>query len=135
VVAAPRAPKERLVLLDANALVSAVRLKIDLAQAVARVAPGWTPVVPTCVARELEGLGERQHAAGARALAGRFASLPALGRGDAALRAAAKAGPLRAVATNDRKLRAQLRREGVTILFIRGRHTLAVDGALGGRTP
>jgi rRNA-processing protein FCF1 len=124
-----------LVLLDANALLSAVRLRIDLKSEVQRVAPGWTAVVPTCVLRELENLGARQHAAGARALASRFPLIEADGRGDRALIAAARSGRLRAVATNDRKLRAELKGVGVPVLFIRGRRRLEGAAALGGGSP
>ena len=127
-----RAPNSRLVLLDANALLSAVRLRIDLQREVQRVAPGWTPVVPTCVLRELENLGARQHAAGARALATRFPLIEARGQGDRAIIRAARGGEQRAVATNDRKLRAELARLGVPVLFIRGRRRLEGAEALGG---
>jgi rRNA-processing protein FCF1 len=135
VVEVGRAPASRLVLLDTNALLSAVRLKIDLKAEVARVAPGWTPVVPACVVRELESLGARQHAAGARTLALRFPVIEAEGKGDRALIAAARAGRMRAVATNDRKLRAQLSRLGVPVLFIRGRRRLEGAASLGGGSP
>jgi rRNA-processing protein FCF1 len=124
------APGKRLVLLDANALMTAARLKLDLGRELAKAAPGWTAVVPTCVAGELEGLKGRRDAAGARALSKRFAELEAPGRGDGAILRAAKAGPRRAVLTNDRELRKALRAHGIPVLYVRGRAQIALDGAL-----
>ncbi len=123
-------PATRLVLLDANALMSAARLRLDLARELAALAPGWTAVLPSCVARELEGLGRRRHAGEARALGGRFPALEAEGGGDDALVAAACAEPLRAVLTNDRGLRQRLRRRGVAVVYVRGSAGLALDGTL-----
>lgn len=124
------APFERLVLLDANALMTASRLKLDLERALSKAAPGWTAVVPSSVAAELEGLKGRRDAAGARALSKRFGRLEAPGRGDGAIVAAAKAGPRRAVLTNDRALRRALRAEGIPVFYVRERAQIAVDGAL-----
>lgn len=117
-------------LLDANALMTAARLRLDLARALASLAPGWTAVLPTCVARELESLGRRRHAGEARALAGRFPVLEAQGGGDDALLAAACARPQRAVLTNDRELRKRLRKRGVPVVYVRGSAGLALDGTL-----
>ncbi len=124
------APGRRLVLLDANALMTAARLRLDLARQLAIVAPGWTAVLPSCVARELEGLGGRRHAKEARALGGRFPALAAGGAGDESLIEAAGAQPLRAVLTNDRELRRRLRRRGIPVIYVRGAAALAVDGTL-----
>ncbi|HKZ59093.1 MAG TPA: hypothetical protein VJ547_04485 [Candidatus Thermoplasmatota archaeon] len=131
-MASPKAaaPRERLVLLDANALMTAARLRIDLARGLSAAAPGWTAVVPSCVGRELESLGARRHAREARALAKGFPAFEAEGLGDDAIIEAASAGPRRAVLTNDRDLRRRLRRRGVPVLFVRGSAGLAVDGTL-----
>lgn len=119
---------ERVVLLDANALLSAVRLHIDVAKALGDVAPGWKAAVPTCVLVELERLGDTRHASAARELARRFPEVPASGAGDRAILAAATMRPGRAVFTNDRRLRAALREAGVTVFFIRGRSKVEADG-------
>ncbi len=124
------APSERLVLLDANALMTASRLKMDLERELAKAAPGWTAVLPSSVAVELQGLKGRRDAAGARALSARFAVIDAPGRGDRAILAAARAGPRRAVLTNDRALRKALRAQGTPVLYVRQRAGIALDGAL-----
>ena len=126
----PGDPRERLVLLDANALLSAVRLRIDLARELMAVAPGWKPVVPSSVLAELANLAQTRHAAGAREFARRFPTLQTDGTGDRAILAASTGAPGRAVLTNDRKLRASLRGAGVTVLYIRGRRKVEVDGPL-----
>jgi rRNA-processing protein FCF1 len=118
------------VLLDANALMSAARLRVDLAKMLAEVAPGLEPVVPSSVLAELEGLGARRHAREARALAARFRALAVEGRGDPAILRAATAGKGRAVLTNDRALRARLRSRSVPVVFLRGKQKLEVDGVL-----
>jgi rRNA-processing protein FCF1 len=123
-------PPQRLVLLDANALLSAVRLRIDLARELAAVAPGWKAVVPASVLAELSNLAQTRHAAGAREFAKRFPTLPNEGSGDRAILAASTQAPGRAVLTNDRKLREALRGAGVTVLYIRGRRKVEVDGPL-----
>ena len=119
-----------LVLLDANALMSAVRLKFDLAAEIAESAPGWKPAVPGSVLRELERLGDTRGAREARALAKRFPAVANEGRGDDAIVEAALAAPRRAVMTNDQALRRRLRGSGVTVLFIRGKQKVEIDGGL-----
>ncbi|HEX9710539.1 MAG TPA: twitching motility protein PilT [Candidatus Thermoplasmatota archaeon] len=117
-------------LLDANALMSAARLKVDLAAQLAAVAPGWEAVVPSSVLKELEGLGGTRHARGARALAARFRAVEAAGQGDGAIVAAATGRAGRAVLTNDRALRRRLRDRGVPVVYLRGKQKLDVDGVL-----
>jgi rRNA-processing protein FCF1 len=124
------APRERVVLVDANALFSAARLHIDIVKALKGAAPGWTAVVPASVVAELEVVGRRKFAAEARAMAQRLPLLENAGRGDDAIAAAAAAGPRRAVLTNDRALRARLRSAGVPVLFVRGSARIELDGAL-----
>ena len=126
----PVAPRERIVLVDANALFTAARLHLDLLKELKEAAPGWTAVVPGSVVRELEVVGRRKFAREARAMAERLPLLENEGRGDRAILAAARAGPARAVLTNDRALRAQLRKAGVPVLYVRGKARLALDGAL-----
>ncbi len=121
----------RRVLLDTNALMTAVRLNLDLAAELRRAAPGWSLAVPKCVLDELEGLKGRRNAREARALALRFPAVPSAGgSGDAALLETALSGAGRAVLTNDRALRAALRKAGVTVLYVRGRDRIEVDGPL-----
>lgn len=127
---APLAEAAREVLLDANALMSAARLKVDLAARLAEVAPGWEPVVPSSVSRELAGLGGTKHAREARAIAARFRAVEVEGSGDRALQEAAVGRKGRAVLTNDRALRRRLRARGVPVVYLRGRQKLDVDGAL-----
>ena len=124
------APRERIVLVDANGLFTAARLRLDIAKALSEAAPGWTAVVPESVVRELEVVGGRKFAREARALAERLPMVANDGRGDAAILAAATAGPKRAVLTNDRKLRVALRKASVPVLYVRGRATIDIDGAL-----
>jgi rRNA-processing protein FCF1 len=124
------APRERIVLVDANGLFTAARLRLDIMKKLQKAAPGWTAVVPESVVRELEVVGHRKFAGEARALAERLPLLANEGRGDAAILAAAVAGPKRAVLTNDRALRVALRAKGVPVLFVRGSATIEVDGAL-----
>ena len=126
----PAAPRERIVLVDANGLFTAARLKLDLVKQLKEAAPGWTAVVPASVVRELEVVGRRKFAAAARAMAERLPLLENEGRGDEAIVAAARAGPARAVLTNDRALREQLREAGVPVLYVRGKARIELDGAL-----
>jgi rRNA-processing protein FCF1 len=93
-------------------------------------APGWTAVVPSSVVRELEVVGRRQHAVAARAMAQRLPLLENEGRGDSAIVKAAEGAAGRAVLTNDRDLRKRLRAAGVPVLYVKGRATIEVDGAL-----
>lgn len=109
---------------------SAARLRLDLAAQLSEAAPGWEPVVPTSVLRELEGLGATRHAREARAIAERFRLLDVPGSGDRAVLDAAAARAGRAVVTNDRALRRRLRERGVPVIYLRGKHKLEVDGAL-----
>lgn len=124
------APAAREVLLDANALMSAARLKVDIAAELKRVAPKHRAVVPSSVLKELEGLGGAKFAREARAIAGRFPVVENGGSGDRAVIEAAAARAGRAVFTNDRALRKALRARGVAVLFLRGKHKLEVDGLL-----
>ena len=117
-------------LVDANALFTAARLRLDILKQLKEAAPGWTPVVPESVVHELEVVGRRKFAAEARALAERLPLLPNEGRGDAAILAAARAGPKRAVLTNDRGLREALRAAGVPVLYVKGSARIDIDGAL-----
>ena len=124
------APRERIVLVDANGLFTAVRLRLDIVKELKEAAPGWTAVVPESVVRELEVVGRRKFAREARALAERLPMLANDGRGDEAIITAASAGPRRAVLTNDQALRGALRAKGVPVLFVRGSARIALDGAL-----
>jgi rRNA-processing protein FCF1 len=124
------APRERIVLVDANGLFTAARLRLDITKRLQEAAPGWTAVVPESVVRELEVVGRRKFAREARALAERLPLLANDGRGDAAIMAAALSGPKRAVLTNDGELRTALREKGIPVLFVRGSATIEVDGAL-----
>lgn len=124
------AVRERIVLVDANALFTAARLKMDIVKGLKEAAPGWTPVVPASVVRELEVVGKRKFAREARAMAERIQLMENEGKGDAAIVAAATAGPRRAVLTNDRELRRGLRSAGVPVIFVKGKAQLAVDGQL-----
>ena len=117
-------------LLDANALMSGARLKIDLVAKVAESAPGWKVAVPGSVLRELQRLGDTRGAREARALAKRLPTISNEGRGDDAIVETALAAPRRAVMTNDQALRRRLRGSGVTVLFIRGKQKVDVDGSL-----
>lgn len=127
---AAAAPRERIVLLDANGLFTAARLRLDIVKELKEAAPGWTAVVPESVVRELEVVGRRKFAGEARALAERLPMLANQGRGDNAIVAAATAGPKRAVLTNDRSLRVRLRKGGVPVLYVRAKARIALDGAL-----
>ena len=81
--------------------------------------------MPACVHAELAHLHARGTADAAAALefARRLPELPAAGRGDAALRAAARrVGGI--VLTADRALAARLRADGLPVLVPRARRTL-----------
>lgn len=123
-------PRERIVLVDANALFTAARLNMDLVKELKEAAPGWAPVIPSSVVRELEVVGRRNFAREARAMAERIPLFENEGKGDGAIVEAARAGPRRAVLTNDRRLRERLRAAGVPVLYVRGRDRIEVDGLL-----
>ena len=115
----------RLVLLDTNALFLPVRTGFPLEREVDRLCPGAVLGVLSSTFRELDRLVDRAtpHASAARALAERYRRIPAPGRGDAAVVAAALR--LRAkVVTADRGLRERLTAAGATVFSPRDRHRL-----------
>jgi len=113
------------VLLDTNALLLPFRSGVDLVGEVERLAGPAEIVVPRPVVAELDRLAARgvAHAAAARALADRFRPVASVGRGDAAVVAAAdRFGAT--VVTADRALADRLGRAGRTVLVPRDRTRL-----------
>jgi rRNA-processing protein FCF1 len=131
------------VLLDANILFLPVRTRFPLEAEVDRLRPGSMLGVPSSVLAELDRLAARgtPEAAAARALAARYHTVTAIGRGDdAVLRVAVRLGAW--VVTADRELRARLSARGVGVLTPRDRHRLEAypahpgpDKGTDGRSP
>ena len=112
-------------MLDTNALLLPVRARFPLESEVDRLRPGAKLSVPSSALEELERLAARgvRGAPTALLLARRYPVVPAEGRGDAAVLAAAVRS--RAwVVTADRALAARLRQAGLTVLVPRDRSRL-----------
>jgi len=112
-------------ILDSNALIAPFQFSFNLDLELERVLPGVRPIVPTPVIRELELLarkGERL-AKAALALSSKYETIDIKGRGDAPIfnLAVNMSWP---VLTMDRKLRDNLLKRGVPVLFVRGKGKL-----------
>ncbi len=120
----PPAGTKRLIL-DSNALIAPFQFSFNLDLELERVLPGVRPIVPTPVIRELEhlaGRGERL-AKAALALSSKYETLDIKGLGDAPIfnLALNMSWP---VLTMDRKLRDNLLKRGIPVVFVRGRGKL-----------
>ena len=102
-----------------------MRTGFPLEREVDRLCPGAVLGVLSSTLRELDRLVARAtpHAKAARALADRYRRIPASGRGDTAVVAAALRLPAKVV-TADRGLRERLTTAGTTVLYPRDRHRL-----------
>ncbi|MCU0799383.1 MAG: hypothetical protein MUC62_06900 [Candidatus Thermoplasmatota archaeon] len=112
-------------ILDSNALIAPFQFSFNLDLELERVLPGVRPIIPTPVIRELEllaGKGERL-AKAALALSSKYETIDIKGRGDAPIfnLAVNMSWP---VLTMDRKLRDNLLKRGVPVLFVRGKGKL-----------
>ncbi|MGA8302308.1 MAG: hypothetical protein WA691_07690 [Thermoplasmata archaeon] len=112
-------------MLDTNALFLPIRSGFPLEAEVARFVPGARILIAESGIRELDRLVDRATpaAAGARALADRFARTPTRAEGDeAVVEVALRERAI--VVTSDRGLQERLRRCGISILVPRDRHRL-----------
>lgn len=112
-------------ILDSNALIAPFQFSFNLDLELERVLPGVRPIVPTPVLRELEYLaakGERL-AKAAIALSSKYETIEIKGLGDGPIfnLALKMSWP---VLTMDRKLRDNLLKRGVPVVFVRGRGKL-----------
>jgi rRNA-processing protein FCF1 len=124
------------VLLDTNALFLPIRTGFPLEAEIARLVPGARVVLASSGRRELDRLAARATpgAAGARALAAKFASVPAAAEGDAGvIEAAVRERAI--VLTADRALQDLLRSRGLAVLAPRDRHRLELRRARRSRAP
>lgn len=114
-------------ILDANALLSPFEFGFNLDLEIERVAPGIKVLVPSSVLRELQVLVKKGdwRVKAALELAGRYPCVDIKGKGDAPIFNLAKETGWM-VMTQDRKLRAALRKIGIPVLLIRGRGHLQV---------
>jgi rRNA-processing protein FCF1 len=123
----------KVVIFDTSGLLLFFEVSLDWEQEIARVLPGYLIVVPSKVIKELEtlsthGNGEtRRKAKASLQFVRRYeiVATDALEADDAVLEAAKKTHG--AVFTNDTKLRHRLRKEGISVLFLRGRKRLFLD--------
>jgi len=115
------------VILDANALISPFQQNFNLDIEVQNAAPGFEPVVPSSVVRELETLlkdGDWRVKA-ALQLSMNYPCVEVKGRGDAPIfNLAVRTGWI--VMTQDKKLRASLSKNGIPVLLLRGKGHLQI---------
>ncbi|MBN1539148.1 MAG: twitching motility protein PilT [Candidatus Thermoplasmatota archaeon] len=114
-------------ILDANALLSPFEFGFNLDLEIEKAAPGRKILVPSSVIRELQDLAKKGdwRVKAALELAGKYPCVDIKGKGDAPIfNLARETGWM--VMTQDRKLRASLRKSGVPVLLIRGRGHLQV---------
>jgi rRNA-processing protein FCF1 len=113
-----------------------IRSGFPLEAEVARFVPGARILIAESGIRELDRLVDRAtpSAAGARALAEKFARTPARAEGDeAVVEVALRERAI--VVTSDRGLQERLRRSGISILVPRDRHRLELRPARAPRSP
>jgi len=110
------------VILDANALMSPFQQNFNLDIEVQKAVPGYEPVVPSSVVRELEALiknGDWRVRA-ALQLSMNYPCVDVKGKGDAPIfNLAVRTGWI--VLTQDKKLRENLRKKGIPVLLLRGK--------------
>ncbi|MBN1390046.1 MAG: hypothetical protein JXA22_05330 [Candidatus Thermoplasmatota archaeon] len=114
-------------ILDANALISPFILGFNLDIEVQNAAPGFEPLVPYSVIRELETLMRKGdwRVKAAMDLSRKYPWVDVKGKGDAPIfNLAVRTGWM--VMTQDRRLRASLRKKGIQVLLVRGKGHLQV---------
>ena len=120
----------RTVILDTNALMMPFQFGVDPEAEVARIFGAARIVVPSSIMGELRRLAERkQEAKAALRYAERFEVMETdMGGDDSVLDMAVRMGA--AVVTSDAGLRKRLREAGITVLYMREKNRLAVDGVV-----
>lgn len=128
-MAGPSDGPKRLIL-DSNALIAPFQFSFNLDLEVQRVLPGVQPIVPTSVIRELEMLASRgeRSAKAALALSAKYEHIEIKGTGDAPIfnLALKMSWP---VLTMDRRLRENLLKRGISVVFVRDKGKLEMREA------
>jgi rRNA-processing protein FCF1 len=118
---------DRIVILDANALIAPFHQRFNLDIELDNASPGIKPIVPTSVIRELEdlsGKGDRK-AKAALDLAKKYPSVDIKGKGDGPIfNLAVNKGWM--VMTQDKALRMKLLKRGIPVIILRGKGRLQV---------
>jgi len=116
------------VVLDTNALLAPFSRGIWLEDELQRILGGVEVYVPSSVLEELRRLsGGMPEARAALLLASRYRTVEVSGRGDeGVLEAASRLGAV--LVTNDARLRAEARRRGIRVAFLRTMSRLEVEG-------
>ncbi|MGA1793298.1 MAG: PIN domain-containing protein [Thermoplasmatota archaeon] len=115
------------VILDANALLSPFQQNFNLDIELEKAAPGFEPVVPSSVIRELETLNKDGDwkVKAAIQLSANYPCVEVKGRGDAPIfNLAVRTGWM--VMTQDRMLRSNLRKKGIPVIMLRGKGRLQI---------
>lgn len=117
----------------------AAQFNLDVVSQLEEILPTFKLVVPSFVIHELEKIktGSKGKTKAAAALALKIASSTPLGikkvpllKGEHADDALLRISPV--LCTNDRELRTRARQKGLTVVYLRQRRYLAVDGYLKG---
>lgn len=116
------------VILDTNALMMPFEININLERELDRLLGVYEILIPSSVIDELEKLSERDKAASsALILTERYNIINTSKKGDFSIIYLAK--ELKAiVVTNDKVLRKKLRKEGIPLIFLRGKDHLIYEG-------
>ena len=119
----------RCLILDANALLSPFQMGFNLDIEIERAVPGVKPVVPSSVVSELETLSKKGdwRTRAALKLCRKYPVIEVKGRGDSPIfNLAVRKGWI--VMTQDRGLRASLKKKGIPVVVIRGKGHLQLLG-------
>jgi len=115
------------IILDANALISPFQQNFNLDVEMQRAAPGFEPVVPSSVIKELETLQKNGdwRVKAALQLSMKYLCVEVKGRGDGPIfNLAVRTGWI--VMTQDRMLRSSLRKKGIPVMLLRAKGHLVV---------
>ncbi|MGA1820032.1 MAG: PIN domain-containing protein [Thermoplasmatota archaeon] len=115
------------IILDANALLSPFQQNFNLDMELQKAAPGFEPVVPSSVVRELQMLMKDGdwRAKAALQLSMNYPCVEVKGKGDAPIfNLAVRTGWM--VMTQDRKLRSSLGKKGIPVVLLRGKGHLQI---------
>ena len=117
--------KKRKVILDTNALLSQFRFNVDLEKELNRLLGAYEIIIPSSVLLELENVQDR-YVRAAQKFAKRYPIISTELAGDDSI--ISLAVELKAiVVTNDKELRKRLKKQGITVIFLRQGKYLSMD--------
>jgi len=117
-----------IVVLDTNALLMVFQFNVNMESELTRLLGKYEVVVPSTVKKELKSLGNK-YAKSALSFSERYRTVNAEGNpDDSILELAEKEKGI--VLTNDKILKKRLREKGITVIFLRGKNHLEIEGSM-----